>query len=177
MIGMIEPAPQNPMEKGTFDRLARTYQKAFRGIYEDIGLYADGVKKVAELGCGQGPIVQAALSAFSQAHIDAVDAFDILIPEIKSNPRVEFHLSKIIEILESKKLGKLNTVVLRGTRNHHGLNEGNIHLLKNLLDAEGILITDSDNGDIEDQDWFKKQFQQIWGREEFWALRAWKAIK
>lgn len=177
MIGMFEPAPQNPMRKDTFNNLAKTYLKVFTRIYEDLGVDVNTITKVAELGCGKGAIVLAALKVYPNAYIQAVDFHDLLEPSIKHNSRVTFHQNAIINILETNELDHLDALILRGTRDHHGLNKENIQLLKSPLKSDGLLITDADNGDIEEQEWFKKQFQQIWGRDEVWALRVWKAIK
>lgn len=173
---MLEPNPQNRIRTSDFEYLVKSYGGAFSRIFKSLGTPVNKVKSIAELGCGRGPIVQAALNVCPFADIHAVDTFDILEENIKKNPRVTFHHGKIIDVLKAGELVQLNAIILRGTENSHGLDNFNIEFLVQSLSRNGILITDYDNGDVEAFDWFRKKFQLILGKDVNWGLRVWKII-
>ena len=173
---MLEPNPQNLIRPSDFEYLVESYGEAFSRIFKNLGTPVNKVRRIAELGCGRGPIVQAALNVCPFADIHAVDTSDILEKNIKKNPRVTFYHGKIIDVLKAGELVQLNAIILRGTESSHGLDNLNIQFLIKSLDRNGILITDYDNGNVEGLDWFRKKFQLILGNDVNWGLRVWKII-
>lgn len=114
---------------------------------------------VANLGCGVGIETQAMSNVFPNATVHAVDYYDMLSPFVDRD-RVVFHQGLFIDVLRDGSIPPCDVVWLRHTSRNNGFTAGTIYLLKDLVD-DGILIKEGDNGSIETETWFQRNFYPI----------------
>jgi hypothetical protein len=112
---------------------------------------------VAQLGPGIGVDLGAFLKLFANAHFHVVDYYDMLHPTIAQDPRVSFHQGLYTDVLAHTVFPDVDLTILSFISRFHGFTERNAGLLRTLV-GDGLLLTHADNGLIESQPWFRKQF-------------------
>lgn len=159
---------------GPISDYSPTHSWALRKLAQEVGLDPERVSKVCDLGCGVGYLTQALLDAFPFSQVDAVDYHDILDPIVKSNPRVRFHQSLLVNAAKSGRLGFPEITLLTNITHTHGFNHNNIESLEKLVKL-GILITGGDNHTLEESFYFRRRFRACTNEGwAFWAFVVWK---
>lgn len=115
---------------------------------------------VANLGCGVGIETQAISNVFPNAFVHAVDYYDML-SRFVNRDRVVFHQGVFVDVLQTGEIPPCDLVWLRHASRNHGFNAQTIHLLKDLV-GKGVFIAEGDNGNIETEGWFKRNFAMIY---------------
>jgi hypothetical protein len=130
------------------------------------------IQKTVQLGPGYGMDSGAFLTLFSNSQFHLVDYHASVHPSILENPRVVFYHGLFTDVLENTDFGNVDLVIMRFTSRYHGFTKDNITLLRRLV-GNGILFTDEDNGGLEKQPWFQKQFTLFKMIEPF-QMNLWK---
>lgn len=131
-------------------------------ICEHEGIKSDTIGCVAELGAGRGISTKALLDQFPKATIHTIDYWDILPPEIKSDPRVVFHQGFLTDVLASLPELHPDLTILRFIGFRHGFNAENINCLRQFVGA-GILVVQGDSDWLEYNSWFRDAFALVPG--------------
>jgi hypothetical protein len=89
-----------------------------------------------------------------------IDYYQSLHPSIAQNSRVLFHQGFFTEVLRDIHVSNTDLVVMSRMGRVHGFSDLHAYLLRACV-GKGLLLTDGDNGGIEDQPWFQDQFSKI----------------
>jgi hypothetical protein len=114
--------------------------------YSRWGIDLEKVTAVSDLCCGGGLGTCIALQLFSRATIEAVDVFDLLLPELKRSKRVRFNQGQMIDVLPT--LPKVDIALLWHPGRMHGINPGTIEVLHDHIVSKGVIHISGDSGDL-----------------------------
>lgn len=156
-----KPSPQARSKKQVLDTSENGYQLSLQRVFHKYRLSPNSIRTVLEPGCGAGSMTHALVNVCGSIQtIHAIDYGAVLQIELFDPQVVVPIIGLISTVIEQPPISETlyDLIVCCAMSSYHDLKNWQLHLLAERLHPTGHLLTLGENGNLEQDDYFRKTF-------------------